>query len=69
MYEYYVFFFVSVTYSETYTFTDHFFLDFLGFFFLLSPDFHELWRSMTSTRLITEVKQQWATLVLGWVTA
>ena len=40
-------------------------------FFLLvrlSPDFHELWRSMMSICLLTEVKRQWATLVLGWVT-
>ena len=35
----------------------------------LSPDFRELWHSMMSTCLVTEVKQQWATLVLGWVTA
>ena len=36
--------------------------------FILSPDFHQLWRSMMSICLLTEVKQQWATLVLGWVT-
>ena len=42
----------------------------LDFFFpFLSPVFHELWHSMMSTCLITEVRQQWATLVLGWVTA
>ena len=41
---------------------DHFFHSFL---FL---DFHKLWCSM-SICLITEVKQQWAALVLGWVTA
>ena len=34
----------------------------------LSPKFHELWRSMMSICLFTEVKLQWATLVLGWVT-
>ena len=39
------------------------------FFFFLSPDFHELWRSVMSICLLTEVKQQWAMLVLGWVTA
>ena len=36
--------------------------------FFLSPDFHELWCSVMSICLLTEVKQQWATLVLGWVT-
>ena len=40
---------------------------FAGFF--LSPDFHEVWCSGMSTCLITEVKQQWAALVLGWMTA
>ena len=28
--------------------------------FFLSPDFHELWCSVMSTCLFTEVKQQWA---------
>ena len=37
-------------------------------FFYLSPDFHELWRSVMSICLFTEVKQQCTTLVLGWVT-
>ena len=36
--------------------------------FFLSPDFHRLWRSVMSVCLLTEVKRQWATLVLGWVT-
>ena len=36
--------------------------------FSVSPDFHQLWSSERSTCLFTEVKQQWATLVLGWVT-
>ena len=36
--------------------------------FFASPDFHEFWRSVMSTHLITEVKHQWALLVLGWVT-
>ena len=36
--------------------------------FFLSPDFHELWCSMMTICLLTEVKQQWAMLVLGWVT-
>ena len=34
----------------------------------LSPDFRELWHTVINTHLITEVKQQWARLVLGWVT-
>ena len=38
-----------------------------SFFIFLLLDFHELWQSMTSTCLITDVKQQWATLVLEWV--
>ena len=37
--------------------------------FSLSPDFHELWRNMMSTYLLTEVKRQWTMLVLGLVTA
>ena len=40
---------------------------FLFYFFFVS-DFHELWRSVMSACLLTEVKQQWAMLVLGWVT-
>ena len=56
--------------STVCTSRDHFlFCFFWLFFFFLSPDFHELWHSMTSTCLITEVKQQWATLVVEWVTA
>ena len=52
---------------------DHFSLNarFAPFFFFLnfwSPDFYELWHSVMSTWLITEVKQQWATLVVGRVT-
>ena len=39
-----------------------FFRFFLNFF--LSPDFHENWRSGTSTRLFTEVKQHWVLLLL-----
>ena len=39
------------------------------FTFFLSPDFHELWHSVMSICPSTEVKWQWATLVLGWVTA
>ena len=31
------------------------------FCFFLSPDFHELWHSVRSICLITEVKWQWAT--------
>ena len=37
--------------------------------FFLSPDFHELWCSMMNICLCTEIKRQWAMLVLGWVTA
>ena len=40
---------------------------FVGFF--LSPNFHELWHNVMSTCIITEVKQQWTLLVIGWVTA
>ena len=35
----------------------------------LSLEFRELWHSVMSTCLFTEVKQQWAMLVLGWVIA
>ena len=38
------------------------------FHFSLSPDFYELWRSVMSISLLTEVKGQWAMLVLGTVT-
>ena len=40
-----------------------------GSLFFLCPDFYELWQNGKSTCLLTEVKQQWAMLVLGWVTA
>ena len=39
------------------------------FFKFFSPDFHELWHRVMSICLFTEVKQQWAKFVLGWVTA
>ena len=35
---------------------------------LLALDFHELWHRVMTVSLLTEVKQQWAMLVLGWVT-
>ena len=41
----------------------------LGIFFFLSPDIHELSRSVMSVCLFIEVKQYWATLVLGWLCA
>ena len=47
--------FLSVSSSEVCTSRDH---------FLLSLDFHELWRSVMSAHLFTEGKPQWATLVL-----
>ena len=37
----------------------------LGVFIFLSLDFYESCHSLTSCHLITEVKQQWGTLVLG----
>ena len=51
--------FLSVSLDRALASTDHFFL---------SPDFHQLWRSVMSICLLTEVKRQWAILVLGWVT-
>ena len=36
--------------------------------FFSSLDFHELWYSVMTICLFTEAMQQWATLVLGWVT-
>ena len=51
--------FLSASSNKAFTFRDSFFL---------STDFHELWHSMMSACLFTEVKQQWAALVLGWVT-
>ena len=37
--------------------------------FLLSLDFYEFWSSVMSICLLTEVKQQFATFVLTWVTS
>ena len=37
-------------------------------FFHFFSDFYELWHSVMSICLLTEVKQQWAALVLAWVT-
>ena len=51
---------LSASSSEAHTSRNHLFL---------SRDFHELWHSLMSICLFTEVKWQWATLVLGWVTA
>ena len=36
--------------------------------FFLSLHFHELWCRVMSICLLTEVKRQWAMLVLGWET-
>ena len=46
--------FLSNSSSKAHTSRDHF--------------FHEWWCSMSRICLLTEVKQQWAMLVLGWVT-
>ena len=35
---------------------------------LLASDFKKLWYSMMTICLLTEVKWQWAVIVLGWVT-
>ena len=43
-------------------------LEITFFIFFLSPDFHENLLSGINTCLFTEVKQQLAPLVLGWVT-
>ena len=51
---------LSTNSSEACTSRNHFFL---------SLDFHEWCCSVMSICLITEVKRQRATLVLGWVTA
>ena len=39
--------------------SNHFF--FSSFFFFWSPEFHELWYSVMSFGLFTEIKRQWAT--------
>ena len=44
-------------------------LEITFYWVFLSLDFHELWGSVMSVCLLTEVKRQWVTLVLGWVTA
>ena len=54
--------FLSTSSSKAHTSRDH------CFRYFLSPDFHEMWRSMISTHPINEVKHQWAMLVLGWAT-
>ena len=36
-------------------------LFFSSFFFFWSPEFHELWYSVMSFGLFTEIKRQWAT--------
>ena len=56
--------FLGMSSSEAGTSRDHLFS---GFF--CPPDFHELWSFVMSVCLITEVKQQWSTLVFGYVTA
>ena len=43
-------------------------LAFSNTYVLLASDFHELWHRVMTISLLTEVKQQWAMLVLGWVT-
>ena len=46
-----------------------FYVFFCFCFFVMSSDFYEVWGSVMSTCLITEVKQQYVTLELGWVAA
>ena len=46
----------------------HVLLAFSHTYFLLTSDFHELWHRVMTISLLTEVKRQWAMLVLGWVT-
>ena len=44
------------------------FLDFSHAYVLLASDFYELWHRVMPICLLTEVKWQWAMLVLAWVT-
>ena len=46
----------------------HVLLAFSHTYILLASDFHELWHRVMTISLLTEVKWQWAMLVLGWVT-
>ena len=56
--------FLIMSYSEARASTGHIFREGGG----LPLDFHDLWHSMMSKSLFTEIKQQRATLVLGWLT-
>ena len=38
------------------------------YYIFLASDFQELWHSVMTICLLIEVKQQWAMLVLAWVT-
>ena len=46
----------------------HVLLAFSHTYVLLASDSQELWHRVITICLLTEVKQQWAMLVLGWVT-
>ena len=46
----------------------HVLLAFSHTYVLLASDFHELWHRVMTICLLTEVKRQWALLVLAWVT-
>ena len=43
-------------------------LSFAHTYVLLASDLQELWHRAMAICLLTEVKRQWAMLVLGWVT-
>ena len=46
----------------------HVLLHYFWTFVLFASDFHEWWHRVMTVSLLTVVKQQWAMLVLGWVT-
>ena len=46
----------------------HVLLAFAHTYVLVASDFQELWHKVITICLLTEVKRQWAMLLLGWVT-
>ena len=46
----------------------HILLAFSHTYVLLASDIHDLWHRVMTICLLTEVKQQWSMLILGWVT-
>ena len=64
----FIFLFLQITFFFFFCLRTYVLLAYSHTYVLLASDFHELWHKVMTISLLTEVKQQWSMLLLGWVT-